>query len=173
MSSGRARSARYRLWSEWRVIAEVQPVYDKIRDSTGWPAWWRGIVSVEEGEPGGAGGLDDVRRYTWRSAIPYRIRFDVRTTRIEPRSLLEGSVTGDLEGAGAWRFSSDGCSTLVTFEWNVRTTKPWMNFVAFAARPLFRWNHDVLMRRGAVGLAGALGARLVSCRSGVRRAPEV
>ncbi|MCA1656715.1 MAG: polyketide cyclase, partial [Actinobacteria bacterium] len=30
------------------------------------------------------------------------------------------------------------------------------------ARPVFRWNHDVVMRQGGEGLADRLGARLLA-----------
>ena len=36
-----------------------------------------------------------------------------------------------------------------------------MNRLAPVARPLFAWNHDVVMRRGAEGLARLLGAQLL------------
>ena len=45
--------------------------------------------------------------------------------------------------------------TAVVYEWNVRTTKPWMNLLAPIARPVFAWNHDWVMRNGGEGLAEA------------------
>jgi hypothetical protein len=42
--------------------------------------------------------------------------------------------------------------TAVTYEWNVRTTKAWMNALAPVARPVFAFNHDYVMRRGGEGL---------------------
>jgi hypothetical protein len=50
----------------------------------------------------------------------------------------------------------------VTYEWNVRTTRSWMNLVGPVARPVFRWNHNAVMHRGGEGLANLLGARLVA-----------
>ena len=35
----------------------------------------------------------------------------------------------------------------------VRTTKRWMNLAAPIARPLFKWNHDIVMQQGGKGLA--------------------
>jgi hypothetical protein len=52
--------------------------------------------------------------------------------------------------------------TAVLYEWNVRTTKPWMNAVAPLARPVFEWNHNWVMRNGGAGLAGLLGCRLLA-----------
>ncbi len=50
----------------------------------------------------------------------------------------------------------------MTYEWNVRTTRPWMNLVAPVARPVFRWNHNAVMHSGGQGLADLLGARLLA-----------
>ena len=48
------------------------------------------------------------------------------------------------------------------FEWRVRTTRRWMNVLAPIARPVFRWNHDRLMRAGGRGLARRLGVEFLS-----------
>jgi hypothetical protein len=70
------------------------------------------------------------------------------------------AATGELEGTGLWRFFAAAGSTAVVYDWNVRTTKPWMNFLAPVAGPAFRSNHDWVMRNGGEGLARKLGARL-------------
>jgi hypothetical protein len=50
----------------------------------------------------------------------------------------------------------------VLYEWNVSTTKPWMNAIGPFARPVFERNHDVVMRWGGEGLARRLGVRLLA-----------
>jgi hypothetical protein len=75
---------------------------------------------------------------------------------------MDGSATGELAGTGSWRLYEDDGSTAVLFEWRVQTTRRWMNLLAPFARPLFRWNHDRLMRAGGRGLARRLGAELLS-----------
>ena len=65
------------------------------------------------------------------------------------------------EGRGLWRLSTDGSETIVRYDWSVETTKRWMNLLAPIARPLFEWNHNVVMSWGAKGLAERLGARVV------------
>jgi hypothetical protein len=75
---------------------------------------------------------------------------------------MEGFTRGQLNGVGIWRFYEGDEGTVAVYEWNVRTTKPWMNALAPIARSVFVHNHDVIMRQGAEGLAGLLGARLVA-----------
>ena len=79
----------------------------------------------------------------------------------EPHS-MSGEATGALTGTGQWRLFEDAGVTAVTYEWNVRTTKTWMNVLGPVARPVFDYNHDVVMRWGGEGLARRLGCNLLS-----------
>jgi uncharacterized protein YndB with AHSA1/START domain len=154
--------ANYTFVTEWRIEAPLQAVWEAILHSENWPGWWQGVESVVELQPGDALDLGNIRRYTWKSRLPYRLTFDLRTIRIEPQVALEGIAAGELEGTGRWHFSAAGPVTVVRYDWQVRTTKRWMNWLAPLARPFFKWNHDVVMRQGAQGLAQLLKARLVS-----------
>ena len=107
-------------------------------------------------EPGGEGGLGALHRSVWKSALPYRLTFDSRVIRVEHLTLYEVQATGQLEGRGLWTFSSDGARTNVRYDWNVAANKWWMRLLSPIARPLFRWNHDVIMRWGHEGLARRL-----------------
>jgi uncharacterized protein YndB with AHSA1/START domain len=154
--------AEYRFVTHWHIEAPLHRVYDAISDSLAWPRWWRGAEHVEEHVGGDADGIGSIRRYTWKSRLPYRLTFDAHATRIEPMSVLEAVVTGDLQGTGRWLFSRTGDIVTVRYEWYVATTKRWMNLLAPVARCAFKSNHDFLMQRGAEGLARLLNARLVA-----------
>ena len=154
--------ADYSFVTHWRFRAPLARVWELVYRSEEWPAWWRGVERVEQIEAGDAEGIGSVRRYTWRSKLPYKLAFDMRLTRVEPLSLIEGEAIGELTGAGLWHFSEDGDSTRVRYDWNVKTTKPWMNLLAPVARPVFKWNHDVVMNWGAEGLARKLGVERLS-----------
>jgi hypothetical protein len=84
----------------------------------------------------------------------------VRVTRVHPPSELVAEATGELAGTGRWALTPVDGGTLVRYNWDIRTTRRWMNLVAPAARPVFRWNHDELMRAGGQALARRLGADL-------------
>jgi hypothetical protein len=75
---------------------------------------------------------------------------------------MVGSAHGELEGTGRWRLFEDAGVTAVLYEWNVSTSKRWMNAIAPLGRPVFAWNHDVVMRWGGEGLARRLGATLLA-----------
>jgi hypothetical protein len=101
-------------------------------------------------------------RIEWRSRVPYSVEFEFTVQRVEEPALMEGRAEGDLNGQGRWRLLEDAGVTAVLYEWNVSTAKPWMNAVAPLARPVFAWNHDLVMRWGGEGLARELGVPLVA-----------
>ncbi len=92
----------------------------------------------------------------------YRLEFEMRITRVERPYRMDGEATGELSGIGSWRLHEDDGATAVLFEWRVQTTRWWMNALAPLAQPVFRWNHDRLMRAGGRGLARRLGVPLLS-----------
>ena len=144
--------SEYAFTTEWRVRAPIEAVWERIADASRWPEWWRGLERVVDLAPGGANRLGAVQRFTWKGRLPYTLDVEMRVTRSEPPVLLESSARGELDGIGRWRLSRVGNGTLIRYEWNVRTTKRWMNALAPVAGPLFRWNHDVVMRGGERGL---------------------
>ncbi|MBI2312369.1 MAG: SRPBCC family protein [Betaproteobacteria bacterium] len=154
--------ARFRLLTVWRLEAPIDEVCRAISESLLWPTWWKGAERVVELEPGDSQGIGSLRRYTWKSVLPYRLTFDARVIRAAPPFAVDGVVTGEVEGFGAWRLSQRGPMTTVHYHWEVRTNRPWLNLLAPLARPLFEWNHDLLMQNGAAGLARLLDARLLT-----------
>jgi hypothetical protein len=141
-------------------------VWEAIHDSGRWPEWWRGVERVVELAPGGDDGIGQRAQHTWKSKLPYEITFEVRTTRAERPHLLEGEASGELAGTGRWRMYEGDGTTAVLYEWDVRTTRPWMNLLAPIARPIFAWNHDWVMGNGGEGLARLLGVRLLGASGG-------
>ena len=153
--------AQYQLASVWQVVAPIEQVWDAIYDSRRWPEWWPSVVSVAELKAGNARGVGAVRRYTWRSRLPYRLSFDMEVTRVEQPHWLEGRTHGDLEGHGIWHVLTVDGATRVRYDWSVATTRLWMNLLAPLARSVFTWNHHAVMRAGGYGLAAHLKAQLI------------
>ena len=152
--------AAYSFTSNWEVAAPIQTVWGAIYDSLRWPTWWRYVAAVEELSPGDPNGLGSARRYTWTTALPYKFVFDSTITRIDPPSVLEAAASGQLNGIGRWTLTPDGSTTHVRYDWNVNTGVQWMNAVAPIARPLFAWNHNIVMREGGESLGKLLGVEV-------------
>lgn len=154
--------ADYEFITLWKVEAPIERVWDALIHLEAFPSWWKSIQSVVKLQDGDANGIGAVYRYTWVTRLPYKLEFDMKSTRLEAPTLIEGLATGELEGRGLWELSREGDGTLVRYTWQVRTTKAWMNALAPVARPAFQWNHDQVMHDGAVGLAELLGVRVIS-----------
>jgi carbon monoxide dehydrogenase subunit G len=155
---------QYAFITVWSFRAPIDAVWEVLSSAEEWPSWWRGVESVEAIDPGGTDGVGSVRRFTWKSRLPYRLVLEMRNTHVERPHRLEGRATGELEGVGRWDLRQEGEWTTVRYEWRVRTTKAWMNLLAPLAKPFFVWNHDVVMAWGGEGLARHLGCerRLVN-----------
>jgi hypothetical protein len=155
----------YKFVTIWRVKAPIETVWNEIYHSSEWPSWWKGVESVAELRKGDDMGVGTIQRYTWKSKLPYRLSFNMETIRIEPPLLLEGIATGELQGRGLWQLSNNDGETIVRYDWTVETTKLWMNLLSPIARPLFEWNHNVVMSWGAKGLEQRLGKMVVEQES--------
>jgi hypothetical protein len=155
----------FNLVSEWRLGAPIERVWEALVRPQDWPRWWRYLQEAVPVAAGNGRGIGTRTRYVWTSRLPYRLAFEMRSTRAEPPVLLEGDASGDLEGRGRWLLARGAGMTTVRYEWRVRTTKRWMNLAAPLLAPLFAWNHDQVMCAGGRGLAEYLGARYVTCSS--------
>jgi uncharacterized protein YndB with AHSA1/START domain len=152
--------ANYEFLTTWCTDAPIEDVFDLLKDSAGYPRWWKSVVSVDRLEDGDAAGVGARDRFTWRSVLPYSLAFDLRVTRVKRPYLISADATGELEGVGTWQlYEGDGVA--IVYDWRVRTTKRWMNTFGPLARPAFAWNHDIVMRQGGHGLAAELGTRLL------------
>ena len=151
----------YRFLSTWCLAAPIEAVWEAIWGAERWPEWWPAVERATKVRDGDENDVGSIWRYTWRSPLPYTLELESETTRVERPYVIEGLSRGDLVGAGRWRLF-EGKGTAATYEWTVRTTKPWMSALSPVARPVFRWGHDRVMREGGEGLARHLGTRLLA-----------
>ncbi len=154
--------ADYSFLTTWLLDSPREPVWEAIYAQERWPEWWRGVEEATEVRPGEDGGVGSVARMVWKSLLPYRVEFEITTTRVERPHLLEADAVGELAGVGRWRLYEHEGATAVLYEWNVATTKRWMNLLAPVARPAFKWNHDWVMARGGEGISKLLGCGLLA-----------
>ena len=148
----------YHFVSRWQIQAPIERVWEEIYHAERWPSWWKYVIGADELEPGAADGVGRRLHLLFRTRLPYTLGFDVRLTRVQPPSTLEAEAIGELEGTGRWALTSADGGTLVRYNWDIRTTRWWMNLLAPVARPAFNWNHEELMRTGGESLARRLGA---------------
>lgn len=150
---------QYEFVTHWSFSAPLSSVWDAIYHSESWPEWWKGTLGVAELLPGDSDGIGNVRRFSWRGCLPYTLTVEMEVLRLEKFRTIEARARGELEGVGLWTFSHHGDLTSVRYDWRVSTRKPWMNILGPIAKPVFRWNHNVVMRRGERGLKNLLSAK--------------
>ncbi len=148
----------FHLITEWRLDAPVEAVWQVLTEVEDWPNWWPAVIGVEVIEPGDDTGVGSLRRMTWRTALPYALSFDMRTTRVMPKTLIEGQTSGELDGIGRWTLAEYEGGTHVRYDWIVAVSKPWMRWLAPVLRPVFAWNHEEVMDWGLAGIKRKLQA---------------
>jgi hypothetical protein len=153
---------RFVLTSRWRLHTPAAAAWRLLTEVEAWPAWWRYVrrvrrVRIAPGTP-----LGDVTELHWGSALPYDLCLRVTTVAALAPHRLEGHAQGDLQGIGTWVLEPvDGIDAVdITYRWEVVLQRRWMRALAWLLRPLFEWNHFVVMRAGAQGMAHALGCQV-------------
>jgi carbon monoxide dehydrogenase subunit G len=145
-------STHFDLTSHWRIPAPVDRVWAALTDPEGWPGWWsyvRAVRTLREGDPSGVG---SIRRIEWSTRLPYEIVIEVEAVEALRHERLRGRARGQLRGEGTWLLRAAGDRTDVTYVWRVELAKPWMRWLAPVLAPVFRWNHNGVMRAGEAGL---------------------
>jgi uncharacterized protein YndB with AHSA1/START domain len=145
-------TAHFDLVSQWRIHARVDRVWAALTDTATWPRWWPYVLEVRTLRAGGVDGLGAVRRIHWSTRLPYRIAIEVEVIESVRHQRLRVRSRGQLDGEGLWLLRAEQGYTDVTYVWRVTLKRPWMRWMAPLLAPVFRWNHDDVMRAGEAGL---------------------
>jgi hypothetical protein len=158
----RASDADFELVTNWHIGTGIDAVWEALNHPDYWPRWWPYVRAVEKLRGGDAEGVGALYRIEWTSKLPYDFTFDVETVEVVHYERIRGLARGQLNGQGVWDVSPDESSTRVRYTWTVSLTVPWMRRLRPLAAPIFRWNHNAVMRAGEIGLARHLNARVIS-----------
>ena len=148
----RAERPRFEYVTEWHFDAPVEAVWEALADVERWPQWWPHVRAVRTLERGGLRGHGTVHRIRWSSRLPYGFTIDVRTIDSLAPLRLHGRATGDMAGVGLWQLRREGPCTHLRYTWNLALHRRWMRLLAPLLAPVFRWNHEGVMRAGMRGL---------------------
>src|SRR5215216_5669191 len=110
---------QYSFITRWELKAPLNQVWDAIYNSLEWPRWWKGVCEVTEIKKNDAHGINGVRKYTWKSILPYKLTFTMRLTENEYLKHMKGISFGELEGQGEWLFSEHDGIVQVQYNWEV------------------------------------------------------
>ncbi len=144
--------ADYNFLTIWKFDAPLEKVYNAIHDADSYHRWWKGQSKVETIKRGDALGVGAVKKFKTRSILPYSLSYTGTVQQVEPLKKVVGTTVGQLEGTGTWVFEYENGISTVKYYWVVKTNSVFMNLLAPVLKPVFEWNHDVVMRWGAEGL---------------------
>lgn len=132
----------YHFTTHWKIQAEPEAIYQVLKDGDRYQDWWRpAYVRTEK--------VGDKKvRALVRALLPYTLEFTTELIREDPPRELELRSTGELEGRGLWVLKPNGDGTDVFFYWDVRTNKRLLRWLSFLLKPIFKKNHDWVMRQG-------------------------
>ena len=152
--------AEYRFVSTWAFEAPVERVWGEVGDPLNWKTYWAGLEDVRALAPGTPPGPGAAYELVFKSFLPYTLTMRARIVDYVDSQRIVIATEGELEGTAEFRVEPAEDGTRTELVWTTRTTKAWMNALAFLLRDLFAWNHDVLMRRAGNGLAQRIGAEV-------------
>jgi mannose-6-phosphate isomerase-like protein (cupin superfamily)/uncharacterized protein YndB with AHSA1/START domain len=141
----------YEFVDEWDVAAPPEAVFDALADARSYPAWWKPVYIDVEADPGPAA-VGKVTRQHFKGRLPYHLRTQTRTVRLERPRLIEGETEGDLRGRGIWTLTPTDAGTHVRFDWRVHADRPLLRALTPVLRPALRWNHNWAIARAREGL---------------------
>lgn len=158
-----SHTAYFDLVSHWRLDAPVARVWQAVTDTPGWPRWWPGVVDVALLRRGDGTGKGRIEQITFRTGLGYRLKLALEVTEVLPEERLRARAGGTLAGEGIWLMKQAapdaGGHTDVTFVWRVTLPPGPLRWLAPLLAPLFRWNHQRVMRAGRIGLQQYLRLR--------------
>lgn len=153
--------AAFEFVSRWELSADRDAVWNALVDFQQWPVWWPGLEKVIETIHGDASGIGQKATAVWRGPVGYSLNMSIEAVERAYPDYLRGVATGDVVGEGVWRLDTvEGEWTSISFDWQVRANRRWMEFLAPVARPLFVSSHDHVMKEGAEGLAAHLASEI-------------
>jgi len=143
----------YHFITRWRLKASADEVFEILSQSLEYERWWPSVyLMVQELAPGGRDGQGRRMRFLTRGWLPYKLRWEARTTESRRPSSIAIQATGDFEGRGIWSIVQDGDFVDASFDWKLAAEKPLLRRLSFAFRPAFEANHRWAMEQGRQSL---------------------
>jgi hypothetical protein len=143
-------ASEYLFVDEWDVDAPQEAVFDALADARTYPNWWQ--PTYREVEADGPPAVGCASRQKFKAKLPYTLSTVSTIVRLDPPHQFEVQVDGDLRGRGVWMLSTANGKVHVRFDWRVHADRALLRILTPALRPLFRWNHNVAIKRAMVGL---------------------
>jgi hypothetical protein len=162
----------YHFVSRWRVEGTCGEVADILGDPPALARWWPSVyLEVEELEPPDANGIGRRVRLHTKGWLPYTIRWNFTVVESRYPSGFTIDADGDFVGRGVWTFEQDGRFVNITYDWRIRSEKPFLRDLSFLLKPVFAANHRWAMAQGEESLRLELARRRATSDDARRQVP--
>jgi mannose-6-phosphate isomerase-like protein (cupin superfamily)/uncharacterized protein YndB with AHSA1/START domain len=146
-------ATEYRFLDKWFIPHPIDVVFEALLHGEDYPQWWgeawKRVTPLGGTKAATVGAKTEVIAGGF---LPYTIRLELEVKRIERPHLISVTSSGDLEGTGTWRLHEFDGGTAVSYDWRVRAGKPLIRRLSPIVKPLFRANHNWVMRHGEADL---------------------
>lgn len=137
----------YRFDAHWEIARPKGAVFDALADPPGYPQWWpdyRAVVPVAE----------NTHELTVRATLPYKLIVTNELLIQDPdRGHLRFALGKDIVGWIDYVVRDEGAGrSSVRITQECKAAKGLLRLLAPVAKPAFRHNHTLMMRRGLVAL---------------------
>jgi len=150
----------YKFYSTWNITAPKDKVWHALAATPfSWQDWWPELIALHTLHA--APHLINTRfSCTWRARAGYRLQATFTVIAVSELQRVTFRSEGDLIGTAVWNYQAlDAGHTEITIDWQVYTSKPWMNWFGPLLGPIFTGNHHALMLSAEHGLNDYLTRR--------------
>lgn len=146
------KARTYSFHSIWKIQAPRIKVWQALTAAPfSWQDWWPGMISFSGIETADMH-IGTTSKFIMRAKSGYKLSASFTTTSYQPLDLVVFNAQGDLAGTATWKFTDHNDYTIIHIDWQVQTTKAWMNALAPLLKPIFVSNHNTLMQAGEAAL---------------------
>jgi hypothetical protein len=152
------QNSHYQFRSVWKIEASRKEVWQTLAANPfSWPDWWPELknvhnVNLKKELTGSSFNCD------WK-AKGYKLKTNVRVSKLHYLEDVTLQANGDLTGTALCTISEVDGKTHIEIVMRATTNKRWMNLLSPILRPIFAYNHHLVMRRGERGLQNYLQSR--------------
>src|SRR5579862_488004 len=108
-------AAAYKFLDRWVAPYPIERVYATVGEPVGYPRWWSGVFLEATGDSGPPAVGNRVAVVS-RGFLPYKLRFTLETTEVEPPTRLRTVLQGDFEGSGEWHLREENGNTIAELD---------------------------------------------------------
>lgn len=136
--------APFRFDRVWTLPVGSARLWELLGHTERYPQWWSWLRRFD------ADGLEagSQARCTVQAPLPYALHFTVEVLRVEPGSVVETQVRGDLYGPARLEIVGDEHISDVRLAWTVELRDPLLRRLALVTRPAMVWAHDRIVSVG-------------------------